>query len=140
LAGTRTGQEQIIDPVGRFFTELAEAGYVETFARESATLRFDVLHGNSVDHWHVTVNDGEVAVRRQEDQADAVVRIGQSDIEQIVTGRLNAQAAILRGLLTCEGDLAAVMMFQRCLPGPPGSTGRVAPISGDTVMRQRRPT
>lgn len=139
MAGTRTGQEQIIDPVGRFFTELAEAGCVETFARECATLRFDVLHGNTVDHWHVTVNDGEMSVSRQEDHADAVVRIGQPDIEQIVTGRLNAQAAILRGLLTCEGDLAAVMMFQRCLPGPPGSTGRVAPISGDTVMRQRRP-
>ena len=56
-----------------------------------------------------------------------------------MTGRLNAQAAMLRGLLTCEGSMAALMMFQRCLPGPPGSTGKVAPISSQTVMAQRRP-
>jgi hypothetical protein len=55
-----------------------------------------------------------------------------------VTGRLNAQAALLRGLLTCEGSIAAVIMFQRCLPGPPGSTGRVAPISSRTVTDGRR--
>jgi hypothetical protein len=127
------------EPVRQFFAELAAAGSLDTFARESATLRFDVLHGNAVDHWHVTVRDGEVSVRRDNIPADAVIRIGQGDLEQIVTGRLNAQAAILRGLLTCDGDLAALMMFQRCLAGPPGSTGRVAPISGDTVMRQRRP-
>ena len=54
----------------------------------------------------------------------------------VVTGRLNAQAAILRGLLTCEGSMAACMMFQRSLPGPPGSVGRVAPISSAAVMAQ----
>ena len=30
--------------------------------------------------------------------------------------------------------MVAVMMFQRCLPGPPGSTGRGSPITGAAVM------
>jgi hypothetical protein len=55
----------------------------------------------------------------------------------MVTGRLNAQAAFLRGLFTCEGSVGALMLFQRCLPGPPGSTGKVVPISSKTMMAQR---
>ena len=69
--------------------------------------------------------------------ADATVRIDRRDLAEMVTGRLNAQAAYLRGLFTVAGSVGALMMFQRCLPGPPGSTGRVAPISSKTVMAQR---
>ena len=69
--------------------------------------------------------------------ADATVRIDRRYLEAMVTGRMNAQAAFLRGLFECEGSVGALMTFQRCLPGPPGSTGRVAPISSKTVMAQR---
>ncbi len=69
--------------------------------------------------------------------ADATVRVDRPYLEAMVTGRLNAQAAFLRGLFTCEGSVSALMMFQRCLPGPPGSTGRVPPISSKTVMAER---
>ena len=69
--------------------------------------------------------------------ADVAVRIDRRHLEALVTGRLNAQAAFLRGLFTCEGSPGALMMFQRCLPGPPGSTGRMAPIPSKTVMAGR---
>ena len=127
------------DPVSQFFVALAEQGRIATFAGESATLRFDIADGEAVERWHVTITSGDVAVTRKQDAADAVVRIQRPQFEAIVTGRLNAQAALLRGLLSCEGSVAALMMFQRCLPGPPGSTGRVGPISGQTVMAERRP-
>jgi hypothetical protein len=127
------------DPVTQFFAALAEPGHLATFEGQSATIRFDVLDGKDVERWHLTVNDGDVTVTRQNRSADAVVRIHRPQFEAIVTGRLNAQAALLRGLLTCEGSVSALMMFQRCLPGPPGSKGRVAPISSATVMAQRRP-
>ena len=107
------------DPVTRFFAALAEPGHLATFEGESATLRFDVLNGKDIERWHLTVNDGDVSVTRQNRSADAVVRIQRPRFEAIVTGRLNAQAALLRGLLTCEGSVTALMMFQRCLPGPP---------------------
>ena len=126
------------DPVTQFFAALAEPGHLATFEGESATLRFDVLNGKDIERWHLTVNNGDVSVTRQNRSADAVVRIQRPRFEAIVTGRLNAQAALLRGLLTCEGSVSALMMFQRCLPGPPGSTGWTAPISADTVMAQRR--
>jgi putative sterol carrier protein len=98
-----------------------------------------VHDGGQVQHWYVAVTDGDVAVTRQSKAADAVIHVERPTFEAIVTGRMNAQAALLRGVLTCEGSMAALMMFQRCLPGPPGSTGRVPSISSQTVMAQRRP-
>jgi len=127
------------DPISQFFADLAAPGHLATFEGHSATLRFDVRDGGQVLHWYVAVSDGDVAVTRQTKAADAVIQIGRAPCEAIVTGRMNAMAALLRGLLTCEGSMAALVMFQRCLPGPPGSTGRVAPISSQTVMAQRRP-
>jgi hypothetical protein len=127
------------DPISEFFASLAAPGYIATFAGESATLRFDVTGGAKMQHWYVTISNGNVAVTRDNGAADAIVRIDRPYLEDIVRGRLNAQAAMLRQVLAVEGSMAALMMFQRCLPGPSGSTGRVAPISSQTVMAQRRP-
>jgi predicted lipid carrier protein YhbT len=129
----------VSDPISKFFASLAAPGYIATFAGESATLRFDVTSGSKMQHWYLTISNGNVTVTRDNSPADAIVRIEHPDMEDIVRGRLNAQAAMLRQVLTVEGSMAALMMFQRCLPGPSGSTGRVAPISSQTVMAQRRP-
>lgn len=127
------------DPISEFFASLAAPGYIETFAGESATLRFDVTSGSKMQHWYLTISNGNVTVTRDNSPADAIVKIERPYLEDIVRGRLNAQAAMLRQVLAVEGSMAALMMFQRCLPGPSGSTGRVAPISSQTVMAQRRP-
>jgi hypothetical protein len=129
---------QATDPVSRFFAELARPGHLATFEGESATLRFEVLDGERVDKWYVAVTNGDVAVTRKNGQSDVVARIKRPDFEAMVTGRMNAQAALLRGLVSFEGDIGALMMFQRCLPGPPGSTGRAAPITSKKVMAERR--
>jgi hypothetical protein len=126
------------DPVGVFFAVLAEPGHLATFEGQSATIRFDIGDGEDVDRWHVRVTNGDVTVTHRSSPADAIVRVQRRHFAAMVTGRLNAQAALLRGLLTCEGSVAAFIMFQRCLPGPPGSTGRAAPISSKMVMEQRR--
>jgi putative sterol carrier protein len=128
------------DPIEQFFASLAEPGRISTFEGESASVRFDVGDGSTTTQWHVQITDGAVAVTRASGPADGVVKIARPRMEAIVTGRLNAQAAILRGLLTCEGSMAALIMFQRCLPGPPGSVGRVAPISSKTVTQQHART
>lgn len=127
------------DPIAAFFSHLTEPGRIPTFAGESATIRFDIragAEGGDVDRWNVAVSNGAVTVTRRNGQPDAIVKGDRPHFEQIVTGRLNASAALLRGLLICEGSVAALMMFQRCLPGPPDSTGRVAPISSRAVMAE----
>jgi hypothetical protein len=148
VSSVKTKSAARADPIGEFFAGLTEPGHIATFEREAATLRFDVadvpdpahfVDAADVEHWHVTINDGDVAVTRQLLPADAIVHVARQSFEAIVTGRLNAQAALLRGLLTCEGSISALMTFQRCLPGPPGSTGTVEPLSSQAVMAQRRP-
>jgi hypothetical protein len=125
------------DPITQFFAALDEPGHLATFEGESAQVRFDVLDGKKAERWHVSITRGDVAVSHGSGPADVAVRIDRRHLEALVTGRLNAQAAFLRGLFTCEGSPGALMMFQRCLPGPPGSTGRVAPIPSETVMAGR---
>ncbi len=127
------------DPISQFFVDLAQPGHLATLESQSATLRFDVKDGASKDgasmeHWYLTVHDGDVTVAQKNDHADAVVTVERPQLEAIVAGQMNATAAVLRGVLNCEGSMAALVMFQRCLPGPPGSTGRAAPISSQTVM------
>ncbi|HEX9066838.1 MAG TPA: SCP2 sterol-binding domain-containing protein [Streptosporangiaceae bacterium] len=127
------------DKAGAFFHRLAAAGHVATFeGQPPVTLRFDLTDGAATDRWYVTVSNGDVEVTRRDRPADAVARTERRHFAAMAAGRMNAQAAMLRGLLACEGSMAALVMFQRCLPGPPGSTGRVAPITGATVTAQRR--
>jgi len=125
------------DPVTQFFAALDEPGHLATLEGDSTVIRFDVLDGKKAERWHVSIARGEVAVTHDDRPADATVRIDRRHFEAMVTGYLNAQAAFLRGLFACEGSVGALMSFQRCLPGPPGSTGRVAPISSKTVMAGR---
>ena len=102
-------------------------------------MRFDVTAGAATEYWYLTVRKGQVVVSREDSPADAVLQVRRPHLEAMVTGRLNAQAAMLRGLLICTGSMAACAMFQRSLPGPPGSTGRVAPIPAQIVNAERRP-
>lgn len=135
--------------VESFFAGLADLGHVATWEREFATIRFDILesdeneqdhHPDRLERWYVTIADGTVSATRQDRPADAIVRVSRPRFEAMVKGQVNAQAAFLRGLLTVEGKVAALVLFQRCLPGPTGSKGRVAPIPAATVTAQRRDT
>jgi putative sterol carrier protein len=135
-ARQKSGSES--DPIARFFTELERQGSVATFEGQSATVRFEITGNAGPDRWYVAINRGEVAVSHQKAPADAVANIRRPDLEAMVEGRMNAQAAVLRGAVSCTGSVAALMMFQRCLPGTPGATGRVAPISSATVTQERR--
>jgi hypothetical protein len=127
-----------VDPVTEFFTALDQPGHLAAFEGESARVGFEVLNGKKAERWQVKITNGDVTVSHSSGPADATVRIQRSYLEALISGRLNALAAYLRGLFTCEGSVGVLMMFQRCLPGPPGSTGRVAPISSKTVMAQQR--
>ncbi|HUZ08951.1 MAG TPA: SCP2 sterol-binding domain-containing protein [Acidimicrobiales bacterium] len=128
------------DPISGFFDALAGRGHEPTFGEDSATLRFDVGDGTRIERWYLTVTGGDVSVTRQNIRADTIVRVQRSDFEAMVTGRLNVMAALLRGAIAYEGSAAPLMMFQRSLPSPPGSKGRVPPISGGAVMAQRTAT
>ena len=121
-AGTARKQAKT-DPTEAFFDALASKGHEPLLQNASGTLRFDLVDGKAVEHWSVAITKGDVAVAHKEAKADAIVRLERDLFDRIVTGRENATAAALRGVLVPEGDLGLVLSFQRLFPGPPGARG-----------------
>jgi putative sterol carrier protein len=117
-AKTRTARSGVTE---EFFTALAEHEREPLLKSRSGTLRFDITNGRQIEHWHLVLTEGDVAVSKRNVAADAVVRVGRDLFDGMVTGRVNAIAATLRGVLVPEGDLGLVILFQRLFPGPPRS-------------------
>ena len=120
------------DATAEFFDELARRGHEPLLASASGTLRVDLVEGKRVEHWYVTIKKGNVAVSRDNADADAVVRLDRSLFESMASGKVNAMAAALRGVVAPEGDLGLVISFQRLFPGPPRSRAR------GSVSRQKK--
>jgi putative sterol carrier protein len=119
-----------------FFEGLQQRGHEPILKGESGTLRFDLSGGSQLEHWHVTISDGDVTVSHRRSRADTMLRVDRELFNRIAEGRANAMAAQLRGALAAEGDLHLLMVFQRLFPGPPGSSTRRRPA---TVVRSDRP-
>jgi putative sterol carrier protein len=104
-----------------FFEDLAKSGSVPLLQRVKGSMRFDLDEDGSIEHWFVSIDKGVVKVSRKKTAADAVVNTDRSLLDDMVQGRVNATAAALRGLISVEGNLGLIMVFQRLFPGPPGA-------------------
>ena len=102
-----------------FFEELGRTGNVPLMQRVKGTMRFDLEDDGSIEHWFVSIDKGDVKVARRKTAADAVVNTDRSLLDDMIQGRVNATAAVLRGLISVEGNLGLLMLFQRMFPGPP---------------------
>jgi putative sterol carrier protein len=113
-----------------FFDALAKRRHEPLLHSASGTVRFDLVDGGSVEHWSVAIARGNVSVSRRATKADALVRLDRALFDRIVTGRENAMAAALRGVLVPKGDLGLVMLFQRLFSGPPNARGGAKAATG----------
>src|SRR5262249_2162153 len=95
------------DPASPVFAELTVAVPLATVEGDSSRVRRGGRKGGTVRDGDAAARNGDVAVTRQNKAADAVINVDRAPFEAIVTGRMNAQAALLRGVLTCEGSMAA---------------------------------
>ena len=109
------------DPTTTFFDKLVARGHEPLLQSTSGTLRIELKNGSRTQYWYVAITKGDIAVSNANAEADAVVRTTKALFGDMATGRVNAMAATLRGVLLAEGDLGLVMSFQRLFPGPPKS-------------------
>jgi predicted lipid carrier protein YhbT len=107
-----------------FFESLGQQGHVPSLETLTGRLRWELTDGDDIDRWLVTVDHGDVAVSRRGGKADCVIQTDTDVFEGIATGRVNAVAAVFRGLVGIEGDLNALVLFQRVFPGPPHARAR----------------
>jgi ubiquinone biosynthesis protein UbiJ len=101
------------DAIADFFGALDTRGHEPMLEKATGTLRFDVANRKRIERWFVTVDRGDVAVSRRNRAADCVVRLDRPTFEAILSRRANATASMLRGIVSIQGDLDLVVLFQR---------------------------
>ena len=101
-----------------FFARLAERGHDPVLGSTKGTVRIDLVEGSSIDSWWVALDDGDVRVRKDETDADCIVRTTPKSFEELAAGHTGALAATLRGELEIEGDPRLLVRFQRLFPAP----------------------
>jgi putative sterol carrier protein len=121
---SKTKRKSAQDPTRAFFDDLAAREHEPLLQGASGTVRFDLVDGRRVEHWYVSIDNGDVTVSHELAAADTVLRTERSVFDRIASGRMNALAAVLRGELLPDGDLSLLMGFQRLFPGPPRSRAR----------------
>jgi len=123
------------DAVEEFFDDLKERDHEPQLAKASGTMRFDVSDGKRTAHWLLTFDRGNVTVSRRRAAADLVVRSERALFEQIVQGKANAMAALLRGAISFDGSSQLLVLFQRLLPRP--RDARTMDVAAGYARRQR---
>ena len=109
------------DATAKFFDDLDAREHEPLLAKVTGTLRFELKNGRGAKPWLVGVKRGDVTVSRQNADADCVVRADGKVFDGMVTGNVNAFAAMLRDEVSVHGDPELMVLFQRLLPGPPSS-------------------
>jgi SCP-2 sterol transfer family len=122
------------DATRDFFRQLEEHGPHPALQRTSGTIGIDLDRDGRTDHWRLDVRRGAVALSRGSAPADCVIKGSGQVFDEVVSGRANALASMLRGELAYEGDPGLLVRFQRLFPSP---TGRHIAKSSRTVGRRR---
>ena len=107
-----------VDGTTRFFDSLAARGNQPLLRKSTGCTRFDVVDGTRVRRWRVSVTKGDLVVEPGGGDADCVMRVERRVFERIVSGRMNAVAAVLRGEIVVEGDWKLLVAMQRLFTGP----------------------
>jgi putative sterol carrier protein len=116
------------DVTAELFEGLRRRGHEALLQQARGTLRFEIENGRT-EYWVVALDRGDVAVSRKNQKSDCTVHAAKQVFDGLVTGEVNAMAAVLRGDLILEGDPELFLLFQRLFPGPV-SNDKPDPLAG----------
>lgn len=125
-------------PMEEFLTELGRRGNQPLLAAATGTIRFDVHRGGRTESWLVEVDHGDVTVSKRRGKAEAVVDADGDLLDQIVTGQINAMAAVLRGAIHVEGDPELLIQLGRTFPGPSNAPATAPPARERHIRRTKK--
>ncbi len=114
------------DATAEFFERLRARGHEPLLEKARGTLRIDLEDGKHVEHWLLAIDRGDIRVSRRNAKADSTVRTRKEVFDSLARGETNAMSAMLRGVVTIDGDFELIVLFQRLLPGPPDGGGHAA--------------
>ncbi len=105
------------EPTRDFFTRLAEQ-HQPLLEGLTGVLRFDLADGERTEHWYLAIRKGDITVSHNGPEPDCMVSTELATFEAIVTGKMNAMAAVLRGAVEIEGRFALMTAVQRFFAAP----------------------
>jgi putative sterol carrier protein len=123
------------DATADFFERLGDRDHEPLLEKTSGSVLFELTNGKQTDRWFVSIDKGDIAVSRKGGRADATVRARKDVFDGVASGKVNAMAALLRGAIAVEGNVALMARIQRLLPGPPQSARRAAPARSGASKR-----
>jgi hypothetical protein len=101
------------DATTDFFDALNRRGHEPMLTRLQATLRWDIVDGDRIEHRLVTIDRGDIRVASSDEPADCVITAALAVCNDVVRGRTSGLAALLRGAVTLEGDPELMVLAQR---------------------------
>lgn len=113
------GEGPAADAVERFFEGLADRDVGGLLHDVRGRIRFDVDGDGGAESWVLRADDGDLVVERGPGDADCTIAGDRTVFDELVAGRANPMAAVLRGALRCHGDLQLLFPIQRIFPDPP---------------------
>ncbi|GAA3684606.1 hypothetical protein GCM10023081_22780 [Arthrobacter ginkgonis] len=119
MTTSASGKAPTDDPVAAFFDELARRGYEPLLRKVSGRVRFDLVDGSNLEPRLVVIDKGKLTVTGDSAEAECTIRGELPVFKELVSGRRNFVAAVLRGALACQGDLELMFAIQRIFPAPP---------------------
>lgn len=109
------------DPTTEFFEQLDRKGHEPVLDEVNGTIRIDLRDEHGIEHWFVTIKDGDVHVSREDRPADCVMQTTRSVFDQLVTGQLHQLQGWLRNLFRVHGEVLLFRIFGNVFPGPAGA-------------------
>ncbi|MEU4568259.1 SCP2 sterol-binding domain-containing protein [Micromonospora sp. NPDC023956] len=111
------------DAITRFFEDLNRRGFEPSLERTSGTIRFDLDEGSRTTHWLLAIDRGRLRADQEDREADTIIDTDPVLFADLVSGREDGIAALLRGDLIVTGDPRLVVLVERLFPSPPGTRG-----------------
>jgi hypothetical protein len=112
------------NPTAEFFENLGHRVYEPLVSRVTGTMRFEVTNRGECLIYRLTIDRGKVAVTSDAGPADCVVRAERRVFDAMLTGRTDSMAAMLRGVLACEGNAEMLVLFRRVIAAAPAHARR----------------
>ncbi|MGC4846463.1 SCP2 sterol-binding domain-containing protein [Micromonospora sp. DT15] len=113
-----------------FFERLTVAGQDPRFSKVSGSVRFDIGDDGNLEQWMLNIDHGRMRVTRSGAPATTVIRVSAQLADAMARGEVNGLAAITRGEIMVDGDLALALRLGRLFPREPGRLQREDPDSG----------
>ncbi len=110
-----------MDEIDRFFSMVGERRHVKLLERASGTVLVELKEGTKTRRWYVAVQHGDLSVSRRGGKADCTIRTQAETFKAILEGRVNAPAAMLRGLLEVDGKIQLLVALQALFRPSSGS-------------------